>query len=128
MIEFKSGVLDKTRMTANFLMLILLIGNIFFSIQYTESVRTNADKTAVDEQKSADQVNYVRFMKSFINIVLDSKAAITMEQRVRIENDVFQTHDGDLIKLWNLYVNSKDGKSAQENAVNLMVMGMNKVL
>ena len=69
-----------------------------------------------------------RLMRSFVNTVLNTKGAISLEDRVKLENDVRQTHDADIIKLWDTFVAAKDAKAAQTAAVNLMVVVANKML
>ncbi len=128
MIQFKSGVLDTTRMVSNILMLILVAGNIFFSIQYTQGIINERDQTAQNTAKDTARIMDARLMRSFVNIVLNTKGPISLEDRVKLENDVRQTHDADIIKLWEVFVASKDGKQAQTAAVNLMVVLANKML
>jgi hypothetical protein len=128
MIQFKSGILDTTRIVSNILMLILVAGNIFFSIQYTQNILTQQNKVDKESAKDTERILDARLMRSFVNIVLNTKGAISLEDRVKLENDVRQTHDADIIKLWETFVASKDGKSAQTAAVNLMVVLGNKML
>lgn len=128
MPKFESGILDKTRVFSNVLMLILVAGNIFFSIQYTQNLTSEANRAA--ESASQDQIRTqdTRILKSFINIVINTTGAITLEDRVKLENDVRQTHDTDIIKRWDAFVAAKDGKIAQTAAVSLMVLLANKML
>ncbi len=125
MVTIESGVLDRTRMVSNILMIVLLIGNIFFSIQYAESLKKEAVPV---EDKSELRLQASRFLKAFIDIVLNTDGPIAFEDRVKLENDIRQMHDVDLIKLWDAFVGSKDSKAAQENAIKLMSMLATKML
>ena len=128
MVQFNSGVLDKTRMVSNILMLLLVAGNIFFSVQYTQNILAQQDK--VDQAIAQDSVRIqnTRLMKSFVDIIFNANGTITLEDRIKIENDVRQTHDADIIKLWEAYSSAKDGKAAQTSAVKFMVILANKML
>ena len=128
MIQFKSGVLDTSRIVSNVLMLILVAGNIFFSIQYTQNMTREQDQTTQATEKDTARIMDARLMRSFVNTVLNTKGAISLEDRVKLENDVRQTHDADIIKLWDTFVAAKDAKAAQTAAVNLMVVVANKML
>jgi hypothetical protein len=128
MPQFQSGIFDKTRLLSNILMLILVAGNIFFSIQYTQSITAEQDR--ISQQSTADQIRIqnTRILKSFINIVINTTTAITIEDRVKLENDVRQSHDAEIIKRWEAFAAAKDGKTAQTAAVSLMVLLANKML
>ena len=127
MITLQSKILDKTRLVSNVLMLLLVAGNIFFSIQYTESVKQQNELTQTDSAVLRTQAS--RFLKLFIDIVLNSSGeAISYDNRVALENAVRQTQDADIIKQWGIFVKSEDEKIAQENSVKLMKLVTNKML
>ena len=127
MATFQSGILDRTRIVSNILMLLLVAGNIFFSIQYTQNILQNQDRTDQSIAQDNVRIQNARLLKLFIDVVLNTKT-ISLEDRIKLENDMRQTHDADTIKLWDVYSTSKDGKSAQLAAVDLMVALANKML
>jgi hypothetical protein len=120
--------LEKTRLLSNILMILLVVGNIFFSIQYMEGVRLQANKDTVEEAKSMERLQTARFLKLFIDTVLNTKETISFENRVRLENDIRQLQDKAITAQWESFVNSKDTKVAQEAAVKLMSMLGSKML
>jgi hypothetical protein len=126
MITFESGVLDKTRLFSNLLMIILVAGNIFFSIQYTESIRQqNMQQTG----NTNIRVQASKFLKLFVNVVLNTDGkAISYDDRVALENDARQMKDSEINAAWDAFVASSNSKIAQENAVKLMKMLTNKLL
>ncbi len=128
MFNFSSGVLDRTRLVSNILMLILVAGNIFFSIQYTQNIVAERDRLANTEDKTAVRIQVARFLKYFIDTVLNTKGTISFDDRVKLESDIRQIKDADLTTMWDEFVNSKDSVTAQENAVKLMSMLTNKML
>ncbi|MFA6227305.1 MAG: hypothetical protein WC631_02435 [Candidatus Paceibacterota bacterium] len=127
MITLQSGVLDRTRLVSNFLMLVLVSGNIFFSIQYTENLK---QQQVQKEDKIGTNIQVSRFLKLFVDIVLNTNEGqqISYDDRVQLENDVRQIKDAEVIAQWNSFVGSKDSKVAQKNAVALMKLLTNKLL
>lgn len=125
-MTFQSGIFDKTRLISNILMLTLVASNLFLTIQYTENLRQQSE--AKEDPQFQVRLQSTRFLKNFINIVLNSDQAVSFEDRVMLENDIRQMHDQNLTDLWDLFVNSKDGKTAQLNAVKLMTALSNKTL
>jgi hypothetical protein len=127
MISLQSGVLDKTRLFSNILMILLVAGNIFFSIQYTENIKQQ--NALAETDNTSLRVQSSRFLKLFIDIVLNSSGeAITYTDRVALENAVRQTQDDDIVKQWNAFVESTNEKTAQENSVKLMKLVTTKML
>ena len=127
-MNLESGILDRTRFTSNLLMLVLVASNIFFAVQYVNDIKQQANQQEVTDQSTTTRIQISRFLKYFIDTVLNTKGSISMEDRIKLENDIRQIHDTDLIKLWDGFVASKDGKEAQVNAVKLMAMLSNKML
>lgn len=125
MFQFRSGVLDKTNLLSNFLLLIMLAGNIYLSIQYISNIQLAAtakvDNTNVRIQTS-------RVLKEYIDIVLNTQGTISYDDRVKLESDVRQLQDPLITKQWEAFVASKDAKTAQTNAVHLMSMLANKMI
>lgn len=127
MITLNSGVLDRTRLVSNILMIVLLAGNIFFSIQYTENIKEK--QLAQESDTSTMRIQASRLLKSFIDVVLNTEGqAISYDDRILLENEVRQMKDADILKNWNIFVNSSDAKIAQQNAVNFMKLLANKAL
>ena len=108
-MKFESGILDKTKLFTNFLLIVLVAGNIFFSIQYTEGLKqqdvTQSDNTIVRIQAS-------KLLKLFVDVVLNTEGqTISYSDRVTLENDVVQMNDTDITKQWDTFVSSKDAKT-----------------
>lgn len=126
MLKVESGLLDRTRLFSNILMLVLLAGNIFFTIQYTENMKAELAKK--DDTSGEVRLQTARFLKYFIDKVINTKGVLSFDDRVKLENDVRQIQDPALTTLWETFVGSKDSKTAQENAVKLMSMLTNKMI
>ncbi len=125
---FQTGILDKTRLVSNILMLILVIGNIYFSIQYTENIRFMAQQKTQDEIDGNTRFQTSRFLKFFIDTVINTKGTISYEDRVKLENDIRQIHDPVLTKQWEVFIASVDSKDAQANAAKLMSLLASKLM
>ena len=120
--------LEKTRLLSNILMIILVGSNIFFSIQYIENIKQQENKDATEEARSVERLQTARFMKYFIDTVLNTKESVSFEDRVKLENDIRQLHDKSITTQWEAFVGSKDSKTAQEVAVKLMSMLASKMI
>jgi len=124
---FNSG-LDKTRLVSNILMLVLVAGNIFFSIQYMASVNQQTSQDEAQQAKATERLQTARFLKLFIDTVLNTKEIISFENRVKLESDIRQLGDKAITTQWEAFVASKDTKVAQEAAVKLMSMLGSKMI
>ena len=124
----QSGILDRTRLTANVLMLVLVGLNIFFSIQYTQNIKIEKENKEKQEMRAETQLKVSRFMKLFIDKVLGTNGTISFEDRVKLESDIRGLGDDTLVKQWDAFVSSPDSKEAQKNAVLLMSLLMNKMI
>jgi hypothetical protein len=128
-MHFQSGVLDKTRIVSNILMLVLVAGNIFFSIQYTEGIKQQEDQAAQTVDQDATRIQSARFLKEFIDIVLGGSGTISFDDRVKLESDVRQLGDSALVNQWTDFVNSKAGSADQQaSLVKFLSMLTNKML
>ena len=123
----KSFLLDKTKIVTNILLVVLVSGNIFFSIQYTENIK---QQQMQKEDSIGTNIQVSRFLKLFVDVVLNTEVGktISYDNRVKLENDVREIKDADIIKSWDKFVESTDAKVAQKNAASLMKMLTNKLL
>ena len=123
----KSFLLDKTKIVTNILLVVLVSGNIFFSIQYTENLK---QQQMQKEDSIGTNIQVSRFLKLFVDVVLNTEVGktISYDNRVKLENDVREIKDADVIKSWDKFVESTDAKVAQKNAASLMKMLTNKLL
>jgi hypothetical protein len=127
-MQIQTGILDKTRLVANVLMLTLVALNIFFTINYSHNIREKDRVQRENEVKTEERLKTARFMKLFIDKVLGTNGTITFEDRVKLENDIRVLGDNNITNQWELFVNSVDSESAQRNAILLMSMLMSKMI
>ncbi len=125
MFQFRSGVLDKTNIVSNILMLVLLAGNIYLSIQYITNMQMEQNQKA---DTTNTRIQTSRVLKEYIDIVLNTTGSIAYDDRVKIENDVRQLQDPLITKQWEAFASSKDAQTGQKTAVKLMSMLANKMI
>lgn len=128
MAIIESGILDKTRLSSNILLIILVAGNLFFATQYIQQIKTEQEQAATATDNTQTRLQTARFLKFFIDIVLNTKGTITYEDRVKLEADVVALNDLDIRKEWKLFSEAKDTKTAQVEAVKLMSMLANRLI
>jgi len=130
MAFIESGILDKSRLSSNILLIILVAGNLFFATQYIQQIKMEQDIAANQVDNTQTRLQTARFLKFFIDVVLNTKGGgtITYDDRVKLEADVLALKDSDISKEWNLFVGSKDTKTAQAEAVKLMSMLANRLI
>lgn len=130
MAFIQSGILDKQRLSSNILLIILVAGNLFFATQYIQQIKTEQEQAANATDSTQNRLQTARFLKFFIDVVLNTKvgATITYDQRVKLEADVIALNDYDIRKEWKLFAETKDTKVAQDEAVKLMSMLANRLI
>lgn len=116
----KTGILDRSRIVANTLMILLVAMNIYFSIQYSAEVRENASRQQEEQNRSAERIQQAKFIKLFVDNVLGTSGVISFDDRVKLESDIRNLNDAKALDMWNNFVNSADSVEAQQNAVELM--------
>lgn len=124
----QTGIFDKTRLVANILMIFLVGLNIYFSVQYTQNIRTNDAKKVAEMAKIDENLKVSKFMKLFIDKVLSTNGTISFEDRVKLEADIRALGDENVLKQWNLFVESENSEEAQKNAVMLMSLLISKMI
>lgn len=126
---------DQSRMIANILMLVLVIMNIFFSIQYYGQIKRENEQYAKEEQKieeeakrTMERIQTGRFMKLFVDKVIATNGVIAFEDRVKLEADIREFNDVELLSQWEAFVKSQDSDEAQQTAVKLMSSLSNRMI
>jgi hypothetical protein len=93
-----------------------------------DGVKQQANKDSQEEVKSVERLQTARFLKLFIDTVLNTKETISFENRVKLENDIRQLGDKAITTQWETFIKSTDTKLAQEAAVKLMSMLGSKMI
>ena len=122
MVQFQSGVMEKTRFVSNVLLVVLLAGNLYFSVQYVQNLKDSQVPVVDKGAQEVMQIKNANFLKLFINKVVKSSGTVTYEDRVQLENDVRQIHNPELTAQWETFVANKDPKQAEAAATDLMLI------
>ena len=130
MAFIESGILDKQRLSSNILLIILVAGNLFFATQYIQQIKAEQEQASTATDNTQTRLQTARFLKFFIDVVLNTKAGatITYEDRVKLEADVLALNDVDIKREWKLFSETTDPKVAQNEAVKLMSMLANRLI
>lgn len=127
-MKFETGIFDRVRMVSNVIMLVLLAGNIYFSVQYTQNMLKEQTQQEITAQKDAVRFQSATFLKFFVDKVLTTNGVISYADRVKLESDIRQMNDSRLIEVWDEFVASTDPKEAQTSVVKLMSMLVSRML
>jgi len=60
------------------------------------------------------------FMEDFVNSVLDAPGEVDFETRLRLENEVRETKDAEILAAWKAFTDSKSEGDAQKSVVQLL--------
>ncbi len=108
------------------LVLILVAGNIFFSIKYSgEKQGLQLAQTEIAGQKTNGQI--LEFTKLFIDKVLKAETEVDFETRLRLENAVRNLGDEEILNHWQSFIESQTEIQAQEEVKILLESLVNKI-
>jgi hypothetical protein len=111
----------KKNLFPSILIIVLLAGNIYLSIQYLslgKQLQQSNNSSGVNSSPS-NQASLV--LNQFLDVVLNTRAT-TPDDRIKLENDIRQLQDKAITAEWEKLVASKDAKASQVSA--LKVIGM----
>ena len=126
-MSIESG-LNRANIFTSFLLVLLLGGNLYFSVQYVQNLKQQNDATEQANSTFNSRLQVAQFLKEFIDTVLNTQGTVSFDNRVKLENDIRQIKDDTLTAQWTTFVNSKDSKEAQQSAVKLMALLADKML
>lgn len=106
------------------LIVILLAGNIIFGLSYF-SAQQHLEKFSKDSQVNSKIANLSTL---FIQKVLKTQGEVTPEDRLKLENAVYNTGDSQIISAWQSFTASSTEQDAQLGALNLLSMFSSKIV
>ena len=62
----------------------------------------------------------VLFLDDFVNSVLDAPGEVDFEVRLRLENEVRETKDPQILEAWKAFTDSKTEQDAQRKVIDLL--------
>ena len=126
-MSFESG-LNRANIFTSILLVILLGGNLYFSVQYVENMKQQSATSEASDAAFNTRMQVAGFLREFIDVVLNTQSAIPFSDRVKLESDLLQIKDPTLTAQWQAFVASKDSKTEQQNAVKLMTLLADKMM
>jgi hypothetical protein len=109
----------KTNLFSSILILILLAGNIYMSMQYISVVKELQKIKNSDTASESVKASVV--LIEVLDVVLNTRPT-TPDDRIKLENDIRQLKDPAITAQWETLVSSKDAKTSQ--ATVLKIVGM----
>lgn len=67
-----------------------------------------------------EQQKIVTFMDNFVTLVLASDSEVSFDDRLKLENDVRELANEDVLAAWQRFVNSGTDREAQDSVVELL--------
>jgi len=110
----------------NIIFMILIIGNLFFSIKYF-SAKVDLTEAQALVSQSVVNVKILDFTSVFIKDVLRANEEVSFETRLKLENMVRSLGDKEILAQWSKFTESKTESSAQEEVKNLLEILVEKV-
>ncbi len=117
----------KSNIISSLVILVLLAGNIYLSIQYvsvSKQLQQVKNQTS-DTSSIRSQASLV--LKEFLNVVLDTQGTTSSDDRIKLESDLRQLQDPTITSTWTDFLGSKNAKTSQVNAVKLIGLLENKM-
>ncbi|MCS7200730.1 MAG: hypothetical protein NZ822_01090 [Patescibacteria group bacterium] len=124
---------DKERMTRKLselkkvivIIIILLLFNFYFAWRYFETKRAFSQiKEITSANINEDVLNFTKF---FIDNVIKVDREVSLETRLKMENEVRNLNDEQILKAWENFVNSQTEDEAQKNIRELLLILINKI-
>lgn len=114
------------RSTIIIIIVILLIGNVYFAIQ---SSLKSSQLASINAQISTVSTNQkiLGFSRMFIDDVLNSDKEVDFDTRLKLENAVRDIKDPEILAQWSKFVNSETEAQAQVEVKNLLALLMKKI-
>lgn len=108
------------------IILVLLAGNLFFAFRYS-AVREELQevKEPIEIQEINEKV--LNFTKFFIERVLKTEGEVDFETRLKLETEVRELNDEEILAQWQKFVNSENELQAQQEVKNLLSLLIDKI-
>ena len=104
----------------------LLIGNVFFALNYYLTYK-DLQETKATESKTEINQKVLTFASLFIKKVLQANAPIDFDTRLSLENAVRDLNDPAIMAEWQNFTNSKTEADAQNSVKTLLGILIDKI-
>ena len=107
-------------------MAILLVGNVFFAMQYMTAQRQLREAQALLTSQKVNEKT-LAFTQLFIEKVLQSDTEVDFDTRLQLENAVTDIGDHEILAQWQRFTESQGEAQAQAEVKNLLGLLIQKV-
>ncbi len=109
----------KTGIALTIVIIALLAGNIYFGVTYISMRKElRQDQTALSAKKQNEKI--IQFNQLFVEKVLKAQTEVDFETRLKLENNVRDLNDPDILAKWQAFTESKTELDAQTAVKNLL--------
>ena len=110
---------SKTGIAIVFVIIALLAGNMYLGAIYIGSRRELREaQTTLAAKKQNEKV--IQFNQLFIEKVLKAETEVDFETRLKLENNVRDLNDPEILAQWQVFTESKNELAAQTAVKNLL--------
>lgn len=117
---------NKTRLVLIIVIGILLIGNVYFALNYFQE-RKDVAMLEASQAKTELNTKVIDFTSLFIKKVLQANSEVDFDTRLSLENAVRDLKDPEIMGLWQNFINSKTEAEAQNNVKALLGVLISKI-
>lgn len=118
--------MTKQKIILTIIILILLVGNLFFCVKYFNAQK-EIQQIQADLKIQKINGKVLDFTKLFIEKILKAEAEVDFETRLKLENSVRNLGDEEILVQWQKFTESKTEIQAQEEVKNLLGLLVNKI-
>lgn len=105
--------------------LVLLLFNLFFAYKYFTLKKYFYQLSSVSTESINEDV--LNFAKFFVDNVLKADREVSLEMRLKMENDIKKINDPEITQKWENFVNSQTEDEAQRNVRELLKILLEKI-
>lgn len=105
---------------------ILVAGNVLLGVSYfftQKKLQTTIQQ--LKNQRNNEKI--INFARLFIDKVLKAEKEISFEDRLKLENDVRDLDDNEVLTQWEKFIASKTETDAQQEVKNLLELLLKKI-
>ncbi|MDP2629574.1 MAG: hypothetical protein Q8P45_02635 [Candidatus Harrisonbacteria bacterium] len=111
---------------AAIVILILVMSNVYFALQ-VDQLRHELKVQTINQQHQKTSTAVVDFMDFFIDRVLRAEGDIDFETRLKLESDVRQLEDEEILIRWQNFTSSQSEPEAQAAVKELLGILINRI-
>ena len=113
-------------MTLAIIILLLVLGNIFFAAEYFLQLR-ETQKIQVQVKNQQVNAKVLSFLNLFIQKVLKSDKEVSFEDRLKLENAIRDINDPKILASWEQFIGGTNEIQIQQGVKDLLEVLVSKI-